>query len=68
MELRDERSFNVLPLVLNVQALCDCPEDATIERDLVSCTDVARYMSHAYEAGKDGEEFSVEIIKDAPQT
>lgn len=37
---------------LSVDPLYDCPEDATIERDLVSCSDVARYMEKAYQAGK----------------
>jgi len=48
--------------VLFVRALCECPEDATIERDLVSCSQVAGFMRIAYEAGKKGEEFEVEKV------
>lgn len=44
---------------LQVNALCECPEDATIERDLVSCNDILEYMKLAYEAGKNGEPFTV---------
>jgi len=44
---------------LHVQALCDCPEDAIIGRNLVSCSQVSRYMREAYEAGKAGQEFNV---------
>lgn len=44
---------------LSVHALCECPEDAMIERDLVSCQQVATFMREAYEAGKRGEEFNV---------
>lgn len=40
--------------VLRVRALHDCPEDASIERDLVSCTDVAEFMKQAHEAGRNG--------------
>jgi hypothetical protein len=44
---------------LFVQALCECPEDCTIERDLVSCSQVIRFMEMAWQAGVDGESFSV---------
>jgi hypothetical protein len=47
---------------LYVGPLSDCPEDAIIERDLVSCVDVANYMKEAYEAGKRGENFSIEVV------
>lgn len=49
---------------LSVYPLCECPEDAILERSLVSCSDVAKYMELAYEAGKRGEDFSVEFVKD----
>lgn len=49
---------------LSVGPLCECPEDAIIGRDLVSCSDVARYMRAAYDAGKNGEELSIETIKE----
>lgn len=45
---------------LSVGPLCECPEDAIIGRDLISCNDVADYMQKAYDAGKNGEEFSIE--------
>jgi len=46
-----------------VGPLCDCPEDAIIGRSLVSCSEITGYMKQAYEAGKNGDEFDVEIIK-----
>lgn len=45
--------------VLSVYPLYECPEDAIIGRDLVSCDEVVNFMRRAYEAGKNGEEFSV---------
>lgn len=45
---------------LYVGPLCECPEDAIIGRDLVSCTDVIAYMRRAFEAGKNGEDLIVE--------
>ena len=45
---------------LSVYPLCECPEDALIERSLVSCSDVVKYMQMAYEVAKRGEEFTVE--------
>ena len=47
---------------LHVAPLCECPEDAIIGRDLVSCIDVSKFMKEAYEAGKRGEEFEVEVV------
>lgn len=44
---------------LFVGPLCECPEDAIIGRDLVSCKAVSSFMREAYEAGKRGEEFNV---------
>jgi hypothetical protein len=44
---------------LHVCGLCDCPEDAIIGRDLVDCQQVADFMELAYNAGKQGEEFSI---------
>lgn len=48
-------SFNVYPL-------CECPEDAIIGRDLISCTEIADAMKFAYEAGKAGEPFEIAIV------
>jgi|WetSurMetagenome_2_1015567.scaffolds.fasta_scaffold618271_3 hypothetical protein len=46
---------------LNVHPLCECSEDAIIERDLVSCEQVADFMKEAYDAALRGEEFNVFI-------
>jgi len=48
---------------LHVHDLCECPEDATIARDLVTCYDVYSLMKLAYEAGKASEELTLEEIK-----
>ena len=48
---------------LSVGPLSECPEDAIIGRDLVSCSDVYRYMKMALEAGKKGEELELESVK-----
>jgi hypothetical protein len=45
--------------VLCVRPLCECPEDAIIGRDLVSCYDVLSLMRRAHAAGLKGEEFDV---------
>ena len=47
---------------LSVGALCECPEDATIGRGLVCCERVADFMREAYDAGKAGEEFTIDVI------
>lgn len=43
-----------------VYPLHECPEDACIERDLLSCSTIIDYMKLAYEAGKNGEELTIE--------
>ena len=43
-----------------VGPLCECPEDAIIGRDLISCGDIIKYMKKAYEAGVNGEELIIE--------
>jgi hypothetical protein len=45
-----------------VGPLCECPEDAIIGRDLVSCEDIAEYMSRAACAVQNGETFTMERI------
>lgn len=47
----------------HVGPLCECPEDAIIGRDLISCNTIIEYMKLAYEAGKNGEEFIVEELE-----
>ncbi len=44
---------------ISVYPLCECPEDAIIGRDLISCEEIADLMKLAYEAGKNGEKFDV---------
>ena len=46
-----------------VGPLCECPEDAIIGRDLISCSTIIEYMKKAYEAGVDGEPFIVEEVE-----
>lgn len=53
--------------VLTVAPLCECPEDAIIERDLVSCSEVARFMKRAWAAGRRGEDFSISTIFDTEE-
>lgn len=46
---------------LYVGPLCECPEDAIIGRDLVSCRDVIDFMEQAHAAGARGESFDITI-------
>lgn len=46
-----------------VGPLCECPEDAIIGRDLISCDTIIKYMRMAYEAGVNGEPFIVEEVE-----
>jgi len=48
---------------LSVYPLNECPEDATIERGLISCVEIAELMKAAYEAGKCGEELSIVVTQ-----
>jgi predicted nucleic acid-binding Zn-ribbon protein len=41
---------------LCVRDLCESPEDATLSRDIPSCTEIQRLMEQAYNWGKDGKE------------
>lgn len=45
---------------IRIHSLCDCPEDAIIGRDLIDGGQIIRYMKMAYEAGANGEPFTVE--------
>jgi hypothetical protein len=45
--------------VVRAFPLYECPEDATLERDLDYVYDIPMLMEKAYEAGKNGEEFVV---------
>lgn len=57
MEIDGKYSVSVYPL-------CECPEDAIIERDLVGCSDIADYMQKAYDAAKRGEELEIIVEKE----
>lgn len=37
----------------------DCPEDATLNRDLSDCYNIEKMLIRAYEAGKNGETLEV---------
>lgn len=50
-------------LMHGVHPLSECPEDAIVGRDLTSCGEIVELMRLAYEAGKNGEEFSIENIE-----
>ncbi|AMQ66728.1 hypothetical protein FDG96_gp69 [Bacillus phage Mgbh1] len=45
--------------VIGVYPLCECPEDAILERDLGFAYDIPDLMRKAYEAGRNGESFEV---------
>ena len=49
---------------LSVHSLCETPEDATLYRDLVSCTDVVSFMREAYFAGKSGKDLNINIMEE----
>lgn len=48
----------------SVYPLNERPEDAYLERDLISCSAIADYMKEAYEAGKNGESFDVQVVQE----
>lgn len=41
----------------------DSPEDATLERDMIACSEILETVRLAYCAGKNGEELIVEEIE-----
>ncbi len=45
--------------VLHIQSLSDCPEDAIIERDLISGDDIISYIKLGHDAAKNGEELEI---------
>jgi len=47
--------------ILSAYPLYECPEDATLERNMISCDEVETLMRKAYEAGKAGEDYSYEV-------
>ena len=51
--------------IASVQNLCECPEDATIDRDLINGRQIIDFIKLGYEAGKKGEELTVDINEDA---
>lgn len=48
----------------SVYPLCECPEDAIIGRSLISCSEIADAMKFAYDAGKAGELFVIEVLSE----
>lgn len=56
MTIDNKKEIHVFPL-------CESPEDAIIGRCLISCSEIAEYMKLAFEAGKRGEEFEIELEK-----
>jgi hypothetical protein len=49
---------------LSTYPLYECPEDATLERDMVSCSDIAKLMYSAYQSGVDGDSFSLDTVQE----
>lgn len=54
-------------IYFSVYPLCECPEDAIIGRDLISCDEIAEAMKVAYEAGKAGEDFIIEKVSECQE-
>lgn len=48
----------------SIYEFTDCPEDATFGRDLGYCNSIPELLRKAYKAGKAGEEFLVQYLKD----
>lgn len=59
LDINNKKSLQVGPLY-------ECPEDAVIGRDLVSCSDVLGFIEEAYEAGKRGEKLTITLYKKDP--
>ncbi len=47
--------------IVNVHNLCECPEDATIYRDLINCNHICNYIKMGYDLAKKGE--NLEFLK-----
>lgn len=50
--------------VFRMNELCESPEDATFGRDLSDCNNIPSLLRRAYEAGKNGDYFEIEYIKE----
>lgn len=50
--------------VISVGPLWECPEDATLERDLNFVYQIPDLLKRAYEAGKSGEPFLVDYVQE----
>ena len=57
MYIDGEKSISIYPL-------CECPEDAIIGRDLISCVEISELMERAYNAGLNKESFEVMVLND----
>lgn len=51
----------------HVRPLWECPEDAVIGRDLISCGTIASLMKEAHEAGARGEPLEIEKLDGEPE-
>jgi hypothetical protein len=49
--------------ILNVYPLHECPEDACIGRDLISCRTIANLMKQAVDVTQSGESFEYHFIE-----
>jgi hypothetical protein len=50
--------------VVSIGSFCECPEDATLYRDLDFVYEIPRLMKEAWEAGKRGEDFEITEIEE----
>lgn len=56
MEINGKHAMSAYPLY-------ECPEDATLERDITSCSEVVELMRKAHREGIRGNEFVVEEVE-----
>lgn len=69
-ESSEDMMFNSLQIVINdnikfaVHSSEDSPEDNTLHRNFSDCYDIPALLRKAYEAGKNGEDFTVEYAED----
>jgi hypothetical protein len=52
----EDKSIYIYPLY-------ECPEDATLERDMISGQEIFGYMKLAHEAGLKGEKLELELVE-----
>lgn len=64
---RSEEMYIDGKFIESTYPMYECPEDATLERDLVSCSRISQLMKLAYNAGVSGDDFSVLIEKESEE-